>query len=71
MINVPLQDDIYAHRLLFVFYDLLFAWDLWTFYLKISEGLKLHLPFILRKNFTSEGEGTGKMMAGTRLKLSA
>lgn len=52
MINVPLQDDLCAHRLLpeslCLLYDLLFAWDHWTFYLQVSEGLK-HFSFFLAR----------------------
>lgn len=59
MINVPLQDDLCAHRLLpeslCLHYDLLFAWDHWTFYLKVSEGLK-HFSFFLARICKKEKE---------------
>lgn len=52
MINVPLQDDLCAHGLLpeslCLLYDLLFAWDNWTFYLKVSKGLKRFSLFLAR-----------------------
>lgn len=65
MINVPLQDDIYAHRLLFELlcwlYDLLFARDLWTFHLKIREELKTFFFFFPArlKNKKIKGVGWG------------
>ena len=57
MINGPLQDDLCAHRLLpeslCLLYDLLFAWDNRTFYLKVSKGLK-HFSLFLAKILKSK-----------------
>lgn len=66
MINVPLQDDIYAHKLLFellcLLYELLFDKDLWTFNLKIRKELK-HFLFFSQQGFKKNNK---RSMEGDR-----